>query len=251
MFSAFAATGPSLFRNFPQPPAEFDLLDPSPHHFLTYYSHIALGVVAVGAALVALYAIKGSTVHRTAGKFYLLGMGIAALTALLTISVNFPGPIVVNAALALYAGGGAFLATRRRSPGVLRAEWILFGLGFIAFAGFSLLASRQVLSGNIPLAAPLGVGGPLLILVALDLNFLLRSGEYRERHRIQRHVSRIAWVLLLTVRNPVNEMRDVIGINQETVTFAPYLVVFAILLLFGPKARQMDGIPIRGAAAPA
>ncbi|MDP4576312.1 DUF1772 domain-containing protein [Qipengyuania sp. G39] len=249
MLSAIAASAPSLFRNFPQPPAEFDLLDPSPHHFFTYYSHIALGTIAVLAALVALYAIKGSTIHRTAGKFYLLGMGIAALTALLTITANFPGPIIVNAALALYAGGGAYLATRQRSSRVLRAEWVLFGLGLIALLGFSLLASRQVLAGNIPLVAPLGVGGPLLILVALDLNFLLRSGEYREQHRIRRHVSRIAWVLLLTVRNPVNEMRDVLGINQETVTFGPYLVVLAILVLFGPKARRMDRPLSRGAAA--
>lgn len=241
MITAIVASGPSLFRNFPQPPAEFDLLDPSPHHFATYYSHIALGTLAVLAALVALYAIKGSRVHRNAGKLYLLGMGVAAITALFTISVNFPGPIVVNAALALYAGGGAYLATRRRSAAILRTEWLLFALGLIALIGFSLLASRQVLSGNIPLAAPLGVGGPLLILVLLDLNFLLRSDEYRARHRIQRHVSRIAWVLLLTVRNPVNEMRDVIGINQETVTFAPYLVPVAVLAIFGPKARRMDG----------
>ncbi|MDG5748348.1 hypothetical protein P8Q88_09145 [Qipengyuania sp. XHP0207] len=126
------------------------------------------------AALVALYAIKGSSLHRSAGKLYLLGMGVAALTALLTITVNFPGPIIVNVAIALYAGGGAYLATRQRSPAVLRAEWVLFGLGLVALLGFSALASRQVLSGAIPLAAPLGVGGPLLVLVALDLNFLLR-----------------------------------------------------------------------------
>ena len=241
MIASILASGPSLFRNFPQPPAEIDLLDPAPHHFATYYGHIAFGVLAMLTAIIALSAIKGSRTHRTAGKLYLLGMGLAALTALLTMTVNTPAPIITNSALALYAGGGAFLATRKRTQTVLLAERLLFTLGLAALLAFSALASRGVTTGAIPLAAPLGVGGPMLILVLLDLNYLFRSDAYRAAHRLQRHVSRIAWVLLLTVRNPVNELRDVIGINQETVTFAPYLVALAVIVFFGPKARRMDG----------
>lgn len=240
MLPDFIATGPSLFRNFPQPSAELDLLDPAPHHFATYYGHIAFGVLAVLTAVIALYAIKGSKLHRTAGKIYLIGMGIAALTALLTITASTPGPIVTNSGLALYAGGGAYLAARKQTRVVLRAERILFVLGLLILIGFTALASRVVMSGAVPLAAPVGVGGPMLVLVLLDLNYLFRGDAYRASHRLQRHVSRIAWVLLLTVRNPVNELRDVIGINQETVTFAPYLVAFAILAFFGPRAAKMD-----------
>ena len=240
MISSIVPSGPSLFRNFPQPPADFDLLDPAPHHALTYYGHIAFGVLAVLASVTALAVIKGSWTHRTAGKLYLAGMSIAAITALFTITVNTPAPIIVNAALALYAGGGAFLATRKRSAKVLWSERALMLLGLLALLAFSAMASRNVMTGALPIAAPVGVGGPLLILVLLDFNFQFRSDDYRERHRLRRHVSRIAWVVFLTVRNPVNEMRDVIGINQETVTFAPYLVPLALLHFVGPKVRRMD-----------
>ena len=240
MHNGFVVPMMGLLEDFPQPSAELNLLDPSPYHFLTYYSHILLGTVAIIAAAIAIYSIKGGKWHRKAGTVYMIGMGIAALTAFITLIHNFNGPTIANAMIVIYAAGGAYLATRRNSALALNGDWALFALGLMTTITFGMMAGQRVAEGVVPAIAPLGIGLPLLVLLALDLNYLLRGSEYRRTHRLRRHVSRIAWALLVTVRAPVNELRDVIGINQPTVVFAPYLLVVVVLVLFWRKASRME-----------
>lgn len=226
--------------SFPTPSAKLNLLNPYPYDFLIYYSHISLGVVALLGVALALYAVKGGKWHRRGGRIYLIGMAIAAITSFITLFTSFLAPTVVNAITVIYAAGGAYLATRPVSDHVPKSEYALALLGLTTMIWFATIAIPNVVSGQLPVAAPLGVGGVLLILLAGDLNYLLRKQTYRKKHKIRRHLSRISWALIISVRAPVNELRDVIGISQVQVVFLPYLLFLVLLLVFGKSARKMD-----------
>lgn len=231
---------------FPQPPAPLNLLSPAPYDFLTYYSHISLGLIGVLAALIALWTLKGGRAHRWAGRIYLVGVGIAAGTALITLFTNFLAPTIINAAIFLYAGGTAYIATYRPSDRIRRVEWMVFAMGALVTLWFIMVAGANVANGTVPLLAPVGVGGILAILLLGDLNYLLRSNAYRASHRIRRHLARISWALLVSVRAPVNELRDVIGLSQAQVVFLPYLIFLAMILVFWRTAKRMERrVPIR------
>ncbi|KWV92795.1 hypothetical protein AUC45_01155 [Erythrobacter sp. YT30] len=52
-------------------PDPIDWFDPSPYAALAFYGHIAIGVVALSAALIAFGSRKGSIIHRRAGFIYI------------------------------------------------------------------------------------------------------------------------------------------------------------------------------------
>lgn len=114
---------------------------------LTLLVHIAAGVVALLAGLVAIATKKGGTTHLRSGKLYALAMAVVVVTAVPLALVDgnyFLFTIAVFSGY-LVAAGYRSLARKRPEPGVAApVDWTLhltmvaFGVGMLALGGYDL-----------------------------------------------------------------------------------------------------------------
>lgn len=164
--------------------------------------HVIAGALALGAAGVALYAVKGSPLHRKSGLVFVGTMLVLAGTgALMAVFVVPDGANVVAGLLTFYMVGTAVLTVR---PPVEHARDILKGLmvaalvlGAFAF-GLGLEAMQgpaDVLDG-IP-ALPLFLYAAAGIAGGLGDARLLRAGSIQGTARLLRHAWRMAFGLFI------------------------------------------------------
>jgi uncharacterized membrane protein len=104
--------------------------------------HITGGIVAIIAGFVALYALKGASVHRKAGIVFVYAMVVMASSGAVMAMIRLNRGNVMGGGLTLYMVTTTLLTTRRRSS---RIEWrdfaeLALGLGrrFSLFSGRSL-----------------------------------------------------------------------------------------------------------------
>jgi uncharacterized membrane protein len=158
--------------------------------------HITAGLVALIAGAIALYATKGSPLHRRAGMVFAVAMLAMSSTGALMALFIKPNPVNVMAgALTFYLVATGVLAVKR-TVGEMRGA--LAGLMAAAIAlgtwaatmGLAAVASPRGFIEGVP-APPLfifafaGLGGALL-----DAR-MLRAGVIEGRHRIARHLWRM------------------------------------------------------------
>lgn len=208
-----------------------DLTDFAPFDPFSYYVHIIIGIIALIAAVTALSAKKGSPLHIRAGRIFIACTMIVCATSLVLLSVRMAPPLLVAALTSIYAIATALLALKPGSSNIRRLEigFFIFEIGVVAM--FLSMAIPNIIAGNIPLIGPLVITGIPLILLAGDINFF-RKQKIRSKLRIRRHLSRMIWAFIISVRAPLAEIYPHLNIPVLIILMGPLIVGPIMVFLF-------------------
>ncbi|GEM_PF-6698602 len=210
-------------------PDPIDLYDPSPYGPLAYYGHLAIGALALLAALAAFATYKGGRNHRWAGYVFFGALAVVCLTSAKMLYHVFIPPLFMAVFTAAYAVAGAWLALQR---GTVRVRLAEAGLTVFEIVGLALFLDRAlaaVAEGIVPPFAPWIIATIPLILLAGDANWFLRHKD-RARLRLARHFSRMIWGFVVVFRAPLVELAaGGLPIPQPVVVIGPIAVGLAML----------------------
>ncbi len=207
-------------------------MDPGPYHPLLFWPHVFLGISSVLFALVAIFAPKGSLLHRSAGQTFAIFMGAAAVSAIYFGFVRQAPAPIISAFIALYGIGAGILTLRARNGGWRALQWLLI----LIPAAIALSTIAQVVGGIVAAGLPaLLVGLPFLAFAVFfaalawgDVAYLRARPDDRFR-QFRRHALRMALVATETVRAPFMSFGPPLFGNQQA-TFAIYFFGTLVLL---------------------
>ena len=153
--------------------------------------HILGGMVAMVTGFTALFAGKGSTLHRRSGQIFVASMVTLGLTGAMLGNV-------VGGLLAAYLVATAMTTVRpvsRRADIALMLAAALLGT-LVVLDGFTTVANGHTSKAGVPVAMTFFLGAVILTAAAGDLR-VLRSGPLRGSPRIVRHLWRMCFSLFI------------------------------------------------------
>lgn len=218
-----------------------NLADYAPFDPFSYYIHIVIGFVGWIGALVALASRKGSRHHILGGRLFMVSTVVVSLTALMLLATRFAPPLFVAALTALYAIATAFLALKPGSQKVRRTEYGLFAFELAMLLLFMAMAIPNVMADNIPVMGPLVIAIIPIILLVGDISFF-RNADRRPALRVRRHLARMIWALIISVRAPLAEIYAELSIPVFFILFGPLVVAPLTIWLFLRKQPQPDTV---------
>lgn len=154
--------------------------------------HIFGGMLAVVSGFTALFAGKGSTLHRRSGQVFLGAMLLMGLSGSAIGFVKEQAGNVVFGLFAVYMAATAFTTVR---PISRRLDIGLMVLGFALGAasmtwGMETLLAGRMSKNGVPVFMTLAIALTLLFAATGDLK-LIRKGPLRGSKRIVRHLWRM------------------------------------------------------------
>lgn len=162
--------------------------------------HIVAGLLALASGAVALYAAKGSTLHRKSGMIFVLAILVMTSTAVAIAAFFRPNSVnVVAGSLTFYLASTGLLTVRRS---VAQMRGLATGFMLIAlvagvyafFLGFEALNSANGRAGGVP-PQPLFMFGVVGLSGALLDARMLWAGSIGGAHRIARHLWRMSFAM--------------------------------------------------------
>jgi uncharacterized membrane protein len=198
--------------------------------------HIIAGLLALFAGAVALYAVKGSTLHRTSGKIFVGAMLVMSGTgALMAVFIVPDGVNVIAGLLTFYLVCTALLTVQRPVAQAREALTALMVaalvLGAFAFGlGFEALNSPDGTVNGIP-APPLFLFGVVGVAGGLLDARLLRAGSIQGTHRLARHVWRMGFAFFIATASFFLGQAQVFPepVRKTGVLAVPVVVVILLL----------------------
>ncbi len=161
--------------------------------------HVFAGGLALASGFIALFALKGGSLHRGGGLVFVCSMVIMALTGAGLAALNAAPGNVIAGLLATYLVVTALTAVRPRTPVTRGLEagalvWaMVIGLAAVA------VAIRAMISGDV---TPEGGRGPVFLVfgaVALLASAgdarMIRAGGLQGPPRLRRHLWRMCVAL--------------------------------------------------------
>ncbi|MEO8672442.1 MAG: DUF2306 domain-containing protein [Tahibacter sp.] len=199
--------------------------------------HIVAGLLALLSGAIALFAAKGSTVHRRSGLVFVAAM--LAMTSTAVIIAVFLRPSRVNmmaGTLTFYLVSTALLAVRRTVEQSRR--WLIgFMLLAVCVAGYAFALGIETLNSapgkgaGIP-APMLFMFGTIGLLGALLDARLLWVGSIQGAHRIARHLWRMTFALWIATASFFLGQSKFFSaaIRQSGLLAIPVLLVLILLI---------------------
>jgi len=187
--------------------------------------HILGGSVGLVSGAIALYAGKGSKLHRKSGKFFVLAMLTMSLFGALIAVINGPETSVVMGLLAAYLVVTALTTVRPLS------RWIDIGAMCVALAlgvtfiilGFDSLARGMMARNGMPVPM-MFVFGSIALLSGLSDIRVMRS-RIQGKRRLVRHLWRMCFALFIAT---ASFFLGQIKVIPEPLRIMPVLVVLAL-----------------------
>jgi hypothetical protein len=218
---------------------------------LAFILHVGAGTVALFAGLIAVFARKGDTVHRTAGSVFVGAMVVMAIFAIY-LAVVMPGQIVnvVIGTFALYLVVTAWMTVQRKEGTTGWSEKLALLVILILAAPFTIL-SFQLATGMTPMVkSAVPFKGPVLIAlygftivtliaVVADIRLAFASG-IAGAPRIARHLWRMCLGLTLAAGSAFTNGLPRLLPGPMRVTFwnfVPQLLVLALLIFWLIRVR--------------
>ena len=155
----------------------------------TLWTHVAAGVLALGAGAAALGTKKGGRRHRLAGRTFVYAMAVVAATAIALYPLgptDFRLFLVLVAIFSFYFAYSGYRALSRKRPadGPGSRDWVATGLLLVASAGMVAMGGRWALADR--------SFAPVLIVFG-TIGLAFGGGDVR-RFRQQRD-ERPAWMV--------------------------------------------------------
>lgn len=218
-----------------------NLADYAPFDPFSYYIHIVIGLVGWIGALVALASQKGSRRHVLGGRLFMISTVVVSVTALVLLATRFAPPLFVAALTAVYAIATAFLALRPGTQKVRRTEYGLFVFELAVLLLFMAMAIPNIMAGNINPMGPLVISIIPIILLVGDINFF-RNPDRRTVLRIRRHLARMIWALIISVRAPLAEIYAELSIPVAFILFGPLIIAPLMIWFFLRKSTRSASV---------
>lgn len=220
--------------------------------------HVTAGLLSIGAGTVALYAIKGSWLHRRSGMIFVVAMLVMASLGAIMAGLKPDRGTALGGVLAIYIVSTGLLTVRRtveQSRGLLTSLMLLaltlsaseFALGF---------AARNTATGRIDGYPSFFyfVFGTITALCALGDARTLRAGTLEGARRLIRHIWRMCFAMWFATMSFFlgqakvfpEPLRQAPGIRSIPVV----LVLVVTLYWLGRvylKRRRPNELPLRGA----
>lgn len=202
--------------------------------------HIIAGLLAIMSGALAMYAAKGSTLHRKAGKVFSLSMlTMTTSAAIVSFFLRTDHVTGVVAIFTAYLVCTSWLSTKRT---VQESRTMLEGLALaIAFLGVYslnlwfdfLVDSTTLITKNSPPQTLLVFGALSLICAVLDLR-MIWAGQIAGAHRLVRHLWRMCFAMLIATGSFFTGQMQVFPhfIRKSSVLGIPILVIPVLLVLF-------------------
>jgi len=198
--------------------------------------HIIAGVLALSAGAVALYAVKGSRLHRKSGLSFVVAMLVMSGSgALMAVFVEPDGVNVVAGLLTFYLVCTAVLTVRppfEQERDVLKALMLAaLLLGAFAFGlGLEAMNSPDGTVNGIP-APPLFMFGVVGVVGGLLDARLLRTGRIQGTHRLLRHVWRMGLAFFIATASFFLGQAQVFPEPLRKLSVLAVPVIFVLLIL--------------------
>lgn len=199
--------------------------------------HISAAVLALVFGYVALFAAKGSPLHRKTGMLFVSMMVVMSLSAAWIAAITTGGTNVIAGLLTFYFVATGMLTVRRAiTPG-----WVTI-VGVAVAISVGLLAFRvgvEMAEQGRPEAAPLFIFGVVAMLAAAGDTRMIRSGGIEGRARIKRHLWRMCFALWVAAASffwgPPNRVPELI--RYPLLFPIPVLAPVAVMLYWLWKMR--------------
>jgi len=207
--------------------------------------HIIAGLLALVAGAVALYATKGSPLHRRSGWMFAVAMATMTTTAAVIAQFFSPNRVnVVAAALTFYLVATGVLAVRRTVP-QMRALATAFMLVAVAVGAHALALGVEAVSSTthradgIP-APPLFMFGSVALLAALGDLRMLRAGRIEGARRLARHLWRMSYAMWIATTSAFLGQANFIPepLRKLPLLVAPVLLVLVVMVYWLVKGHR-------------
>jgi uncharacterized membrane protein len=168
---------------------------------LMVWLHIVAGSIALVAGAIAMYALKGATLHRKSGRVFVYAMLVMSSTGAI-VAATLPVRVsVIAGALTFYLVVTALITVRRPAWWCTQFDFLMFFFALVTgFAGIYFgVEAMHSLGGTLDgfSATPYFVfAGVSLIGAALDARMLLGNGV-SGKHRIARHLWRMGFSMYI------------------------------------------------------
>ncbi len=199
--------------------------------------HIVAGLLALAAGAVALWAAKGSSLHRGSGRAFVASMIVMTVSAAISAFFLRPHPFNGTAAVLTFYLVCTGMLTVTRPVAAVRGVTMALALVAVAAAvnagrlGFAALAAPAGHIGGIPapplfLFAVVGTAGALL-----DVR-LLRAGHIAGAHRLARHLWRMTFAMWIATMSFFLGQAKVFPepLRKMTLLAIPVLLVMGMLV---------------------
>ncbi|MBA8886803.1 putative membrane protein [Dokdonella fugitiva] len=207
--------------------------------------HIIAGLLALVAGAVALYATKGSPLHRRSGWMFAVAMATMTTTAAVIAQFFSPNRVnVVAAVLTFYLVATGVLAVRRTVPQMrLRATGLM--LVAVAVGAHALALGAEALSSTthrvdgIP-APPLFMFGTVALLAAFGDLRMLQAGRIEGARRLARHLWRMSYAMWIATTSAFLGQAKFIPepLRKLPLLVAPVLLVLAVMVYWLVKVHR-------------
>ncbi len=217
---------------------------------VAFVVHVAGGTIALVAGLVAVFALKGGWLHRTAGKVFTVAM-LAMATFAIYLAVVRPGqqPNVIIGLMAAYLVATAWLTVQPQRHRL--AELAAFGVILLLCVPFVLLSAATAFHLPLPFKTAFSLSGPIAIAIwAFTLVTLIAAGSdvrvlffggIAGVARIARHLWRMCFGLTLAAGSAfTNGLPRLLPKSAEPpdwALFVPQLLVLCLLIFWMIRVR--------------
>lgn len=160
--------------------------------------HVTAGAVAVVAGFVALFVLKGGSLHRRGGMIFVYAMLVMAFSGLVMAIGRAGSAMNISAGtVTAYLVITALITVRPPSAGSRRIERGAMLAALALGPTFIVLAFVNVGGGNLGFAFPLLIFGTLALSAGLGDRRMLRDGALKGAPRLKRHLWRMCTALFI------------------------------------------------------
>lgn len=214
--------------------------------------HIIAGLLALASGAVALYAAKGSPLHRKSGMAFVIAMLVMTSTAVVMAAFLRPNRVnVIAGLLTFYLVCTALLTVRRP---VEQMRGLVTGFMLLVLAGSAYAFTLGVEALNSPKGIVDQVPAPPIFMFAvvglagalLDAR-MLRAGSIQGAHRLARHLWRMSFAMWIATMSFFLGQAKFFPepIRKSGMLAIPVVLVLVLLIYWLGRVLVMRRRPVR------
>jgi uncharacterized membrane protein len=214
--------------------------------------HIAAGALALVFGYVALFAAKGSPLHRKSGMLFVFAMVTLSLTGAFVAFLKSSSVSVVAGLLTFYFVTTGLLTVRPRLQKSSRIDAAAMAFA-VAVAILGFRTGLEMSTRGRPEAPPMFVFAVVGLLAAVGDLRMIRAGGVAGRRRIARHLWRMCFAMWVAAASffwgPPGRVPDLI--NIPALLPIPVLTPVVVMLYWLWRIRVKKTLPaIAGVSTP-